>query len=525
MNGGQMKKLKGRFKYLEAIVIGALATELLLLNSLSAAASFSLASGSSVARKPNIIVIMVDDLGYSDLGCYGGEIQTPHIDQLAKEGVRFTGFKNTARCTPSRASLLTGRYAHAVGVGCMTHDHNLPGYRGQLSADAPTMAEILKPHGYASGVVGKWHQTFTGRSSQKPLYPLDRGFDFFYGTWWGAKDYFSPKYMMKNHEHIDDNTEYPTDFYLTHALTDSAIEFVQNQIDQDRPFYLYLAHYAPHAPIQAPKDRVQKCYDRYLAGFEILQRERFARQLELGVVPKYAKIAATMSAWDKLNEFNKSQWVETMATYAAMIEIMDDGIGELIETLKKGGHYDNTLILVFSDNGATPERKGKPPVSSLLAALSNTPFRSYKAHTFEGGIASPLIINWPDQFREYAGTLRHGPCHIIDILPTCLNAAGIEFPSTFNGNETEPPDGASLIQALAGAGFPKRPLFWEHCGRKAIYQDGWKLVAPSANSSWKLYNLKRDPTEQNDLSKQYTNRAAMLQSGWSQWANQNNVFR
>ena len=201
-------------------------------------------------ERPNIIVIMADDMGFSDLGCYGGEIQTPNIDQLAKEGVRFTGFKNTARCTPSRACLLTGRYAHSVGVGSMSQDRNLPGYRGQLSTEAPTIAEILRPHGYGTGIVGKWHLTVTGKSKQKPLFPLDRGFDFFYGTWWGAKDYFSPKFMMKNHEHWMRKTEYPTDYYLTEDLSDSAIEFVQSQIDQDRPFYLYLAHYAPHAPIQ-----------------------------------------------------------------------------------------------------------------------------------------------------------------------------------------------------------------------------------------------------------------------------------
>lgn len=513
-----MKRFKGRVKSsVGTSVIGALLAALLFSSSLSA-------DGEDGARKPNIIVIMADDLGYSDLGCYGGEIQTPHIDQLAKEGVRFTGFKNTSRCTPSRASLLTGRYSHAVGVGAMSQDQNLPGYRGQLSADAPTMAEILKPHGYATGIVGKWHQTFTGESSQKPLYPLDRGFDFFYGTWWGAKNYFRPKYMMKNHEHIDDNTEYPEDFYLTHALSDSAIEFVENQIDQDRPFYLYLAHYAPHAPIQAPKDRVQKCFDRYMAGFETLQRERFARQLELGVVPEHAKIAAGMSAWDKLNDSKKQEWAETMATYAAMIEIMDDGIGELIETLKKSGQYDNTLILVFSDNGATPERKGKAPVSTLLAELSNTPYRSYKAHTLEGGIASPLIISWPDKFREHAGSLRHGPCHIIDILPTCLEAAEVEFPTEFRGQTAIQPDGRSILSAVTGKVLPERPFYWEHYGRRAVYKDGWKLVADGANSPWKLYNLTNDPTEQSDLSQQFPERADALQRDWTHWAKQNHVF-
>ena len=220
-------------------------------------------------EKPNVIVIMADDLGYSDLSCYGGEIQTPNIDRLAEEGVRFTGFKNTARCAPSRASLLTGRYQHSVGVGRMTaNDFKRPGYRGQLSTEAPTLAEIFKSKGYGTGMVGKWHLTVHDKSStQKRLYPCDRGFDHFYGTWWGAKDYFKPKFMMKNHDLIDDNTKYPDDFYLTHALSDSAIEFVEAQNDQKKPFFLYLAHYAPHAPIQAPEERIQKCLERYKPGF------------------------------------------------------------------------------------------------------------------------------------------------------------------------------------------------------------------------------------------------------------------
>lgn len=402
----------------------------------------------------------------------------------------------------------------------MSKDQNLPGYRGQLSADSPTIAEILKPHGYATGIVGKWHQTVTGKSKQKPLFPLERGFDFFHGTWWGAKDYFSPRFMMKNAAHIDDDTKYPADFYLTDALSDSAVEFVQNQIDQDRPFCLYLAHYAPHAPIQAPADRVQKCFDRYMAGFEALQRERFARQLELGVVPANAKIAAGMPSWDTLSPSKKKEWANMMATYAAMIEVMDDGIGTLIQTLKKNGHYDNTLILVLSDNGSTPERKGSP----TYAQLSNTPYRSYKAHAFEGGIASPLIISWPAKLREHAGQLRHGPCHIIDILPTCLEAAGVDFPSEFRGRNAVGPDGGSLMNAVKGAELPQRPLFWEHGGSRAVYQDGWKLVADGASKPWGLYNLTDDPTEQKDPAKTFPERADTLRLRWQTWAQENYVL-
>ena len=471
-------------------------------------------------EKPNIIVIMADDMGFSDLGCYGGEIQTPNIDQLAKEGVRFTGFKNTSRCSPSRASLLTGRYAHSVGVGHLSLDWNRPGYRGQLAADAPTMAEILKPHGYGTGIVGKWHLTVTSKKTdQKKMFPLDRGFDFFHGTWWGAKDYFSPRFMMKNREHLEEGN-YPEDYYLTEDLSDSAIEFVQFQTDQNRPFYLYLAHYAPHAPIQAPTDRVQQCLERYMAGFETLQRERFVRQRTLGVIPENATIASGMPSWDELNGSQKREWAEMMATYAAMIEVMDDGIGRLIETLKKNGQYDNTLIFVLSDNGSTPERKG----GTSYPRLSNTPYRSFKAHTFEGGIASPLIVSWPAKLREHAGSLRHGPCHIIDILPTCLDAAGVEFPSVFRGRKPVLPDGGNLMDAVKGAELPQRPLFWEHGGSRSVYQDGWKLVADGVSKPWELYNLADDPTEQNDLSEKIPERADALKLFWETWAQKNNVL-
>ena len=502
-----------------------------MLSHLSKALALLLLVGSVTyaanTEKPNIVVIMADDLGFSDLGCYGGEIQTPHIDQLARAGVRFTGFKNTSRCAPSRASLLTGRYQHSVGVGWMAAvDEQRPGYRGQLSADAPTLAEILKVHGYATGIVGKWHLTLVKESkTQKRLFPLDRGFDFFHGTWWGAKDYFSPKYMMKNREHLEEGN-YPKDYYLTEDLSDSAIDFVKAQMDKDRPFFLYLAHYAPHKPIQAPKARVQKCFKRYLAGFEKLQHERFARQQKLGVLPANTSIAAGMPSWDALTDAKRQAWAKTMATYAAMVEIMDDGIGRLVEVLKKNGQYDNTVILMLSDNGATPEGKG----STTFSMLSNTPYRGHKAHTWQGGVSSPLIVSWPRELSEYAGSVRHGTCHIIDILPTCLDAAGVDFPSSFRGGKPVVPDGGSLMDAVKGAdvlarsNFRGRPLFWEHQGSRAVYQDHWKLIADGVNKPWNLYNLAVDPTEQKDLTKQFPDRVVLMKELWKNWAQKNNVL-
>ena len=483
--------------------------------------AITLIATSQAAEKPNLIVIMADDLGFSDLGCYGGEIETPHIDYLAEEGVRFSGFKNTCRCTPSRASLLTGRYSHAVGVGKMTTDYQRPGYRGQLSLDAPTLAEILNPAGYATGIVGKWHLTTTDKSSpQKPIFPLDRGFDFFHGTWWGAKDYFSPQFMMTNREHLPEGKDaYPKDYYLTNDLSEQAIQFVTEQIDEEVPFYLYLAHYAPHAPIQAPADRVEKCLARYQVGFQKLQKERFARQQTLGVLPEGAQLASGMPPWEKLSKEGQSKWAKTMATYAAMIEIMDDGIGELINLLKEKGEFENTLILFLSDNGSTMERKG----SRTFPMLSNTPYRGQKAETWEGGVSSPLIVSWPDRFKEHAGSIRHGRCHIIDILPTCLEATGVEFPKSFQGKEPAAPHGGSLLAATGGAELPERPLFWEHGGKRAIYQDGWKLVTEGGNSAWKLFDLKKDPTEQIELTKEFPDRANSMTALWQNWAKEHDV--
>ncbi|MCP4785450.1 MAG: arylsulfatase [Fuerstiella sp.] len=471
--------------------------------------------------QPNIIIVMADDMGFSDLRCYGGEIQTPNIDQLARDGIRFTGFKNTSRCAPSRASILTGRYQHSVAMGWMAAaDEQRPGYRGQLSANAPTLAEILKPHGYGTGVVGKWHLTLVNASkTQKQLFPLDRGFDFYHGTWWGAKDYFSPQYMMTGREHLEEGN-YPKDYYLTEDLSDSAIDFVESQVNENRPFFLYLAHYAPHSPIQAPEARIQKCLNRYLAGFEKLQRERFARQQTLGVLPKNTSLAAGMPSWEELSDAKQQAWARTMATYAAMIEIMDDGIGRLIEVLKKNGQYDNTLILVLSDNGATPKGKG----STAFGMLSNTPYRGYKSHTWQGGVSSPLIVSWPKQFSEHAGSVRRGMCHIIDILPTCLDAADVDFPTSFRGGKPVVPDGRSLMDAVRGTDVLARPLFWEHQGSRAIYQDGWKLIADGKTASWQLYNLTSDPTEQTELSKRFPQRADSMKKLWENWAQKNNVL-
>jgi arylsulfatase len=265
--------------------------------------------------------------------------------------------------------------------------------------------------------------------------------------------------------------------------------------------------------------------NRYLAGFEQLQRERFARQQTLGVLPENTTIAAGMPSWDKLSDARKNAWARKMATYAAMIEIMDDGIGKLIEVLIESGQYENSLIFFLSDNGATPQGKG----STTYAMLSNTPYRGHKAHTWQGGISSPLIVSWPKELREHAGCVRHGTCHVIDILPSCLDAAGVEFPTSFRGRKPATPDGTSLMNEVTGAVVSKRsvmtrPLFWEHQGSRAVFQDGWKLIADGETARWELYNLADDPTEQTDLTERCPERVDALKTLWERWAQEKNVL-
>jgi arylsulfatase len=326
--------------------------------------------------------------------------------------------------------------------------------------------------------------------------------------------------MMKNHQLIDDNTKYPDDFYLTHALSDSAIEFVEAQSSEKKPFFLYLAHYAPHAPIQAPEERIQKCLERYKTGFLKLQQARFDRQKKLGVAPKNAVLRNQAGSWNKLSTQQKNTWMKTMATYAAMIEIMDDGIGQLIDVLKKNGQYEDTVIVFLSDNGSTPERKNVG--ANLCASLSNTPFSGVKAQTFEGGISTPFIFSWPKKLAKYAGQIRHGHCHIIDVLPTCLEATGIRFPDSFSGITPKKPDGVSLMDAMRGKDLEKRSFFWEHGRSCAVYQDGWKLVAQRA--PWKLFDLNNDPVEQSDLSKEYPENVASLKALWEKWGRKYDVI-
>jgi arylsulfatase A-like enzyme len=483
------------------------------------------------AERPNVVLIMCDDLGFSDLGSYGGEIRTPRLDELAEGGIRFTHFTNTGRCCPSRAALLTGRDQHAVEMGWMTAvDEHRPGYRGQLTDAVPTIAEIFKQNGYGTYMSGKWHVTVDGNfmrvNQPKPngSWPTDRGFDEYFGGLSGGGGYYEPKSLMRNETHI---TEMPEGFYYTTAITQHALEFI-GMHDQEKPFFLYLAHYAPHRPMQAPEDRIATYRERYAVGYDVLRQARYDRLLESGIVKSDAPLPmheidyeGERPAWESLSPEKKEAWIENMSTYAAMVEIMDDGIGEVVDALKAKGMYDNTLILFLSDNGATHEGG---EASKLAASLSNTPYRMFKQYTHFGGIHSPLIIHYPKKFGQEAGTLRRDWSHIKDLLSTCIDIAGLDYPESFNGKEIDPPDGISLVPALKGQALPDRALFYEHQTASAIIEDGWKLVRLSKNHPWELYDLKADLFEQTDLAEKRPEKVEQLKSQWTRWAEANNVF-
>lgn len=475
-------------------------------------------------ESPNIVLILCDDMGFSDLGCYGSEIQTPNIDQLAENGVRFSQFKNTGRSCPSRASLVTGRYQHEVGMGWMADvDEHRPGYRGQLNKEYPTIAEILKTGGYSTYMAGKWHLTTKGAyNAPNGTYPVQRGFDRYYGCLTGGGNYYKPSPIYNNLERV---TELPDDYYYTNAINDSAASFIK-QHDPDNPMFLYVAHYAPHLPLQAPEHAIQKCIDRYKAGYDVLRRQRFERQKATGLVPADMELPiydkefnGKRPAWEELTAEQQEQWTRNMATYAAMIEIMDAGIGHIVEALEAKGMLDNTVFLFMSDNGASEEAGF---LGRLMADLSNTPYRSYKQWCFQGGTSSPLILAYGNSKKNKAkGQICRQPAHIIDILPTCMALGNVPYPENYRHSDLP---GMNLLPAIANKQTEPRTLFFEHQGSCAIIEGNWKLVRENRNLHWELIDLATDPFETNDLAKEMPEKAEELEAKWINWAEQHHVF-
>jgi arylsulfatase A-like enzyme len=499
--------------------------------------------------RPNIVLIMADDMGFSDIGCYGGEIPTPNIDALAKNGLRFTQFYNSARCCPTRASLLTGLHPHQTGVGHMTEEPlrpdaenwGTPGYQGFLNNRCATMAEMLKPVFYHTYMAGKWHLGMHGQSK----WPLQRGFEKYYGMLAGAASYFKPqgaRGLTYNNTPLDAPQG---EYYTTDAFTDSAIAFTETQQD-GRPFFLYLAYNAPHWPLQAKKEDIQKFENRYEKGWDAIREARLAKQKTIGLLNADAKLSerdSSVKAWTELTAQEKKDLAYRMAVYAAQISSMDQNIGKLIASLKKQGKFENTLIIFLSDNGACPEPYkllgggeladiNDPSHSDAIsygtgwANASNTPFRKWKREMEEGGIRTPLIMHWPAgipsaQRNKFINT----PSYLIDVMPTVLEAAQSVYLPPLNGNNRFPLEGRSLAAVFSGKAISQAEyMFWEHEGNRAVRKGNWKAVKDSLSSNWMLFDLAADMLEGTDLAIKNPAVLKELTGKWQQWAETHAVF-
>ncbi|MFM7243287.1 MAG: arylsulfatase [Planctomycetaceae bacterium] len=493
----------------------------------------SLAADNATAEptRPNIVVILVDDMGFSDLGCYGGEIPTPHLDALAAGGLRFTQCYNSARCCPTRASLLTGLYPHQAGVGHMTDDAHLPGYRGRLDDDCPTIAEALRDAGYFTCMAGKWHV-----GQNHGVAPWNRGFTRSLNPAAGGF-YFagSPRYdlSLDGEAIAADDPRLPQDWYTTDLWTTFGLKFIDEARAAHKPFILYLAHNAPHFPLQARAEEIAKFRGRYRDGWDALARRRVERQQQLGLVdPRWTPAArpATVSAWDSLPPEEQERFEHLMAVYATTVHLMDRAVGDLVAGLRDRGLLDDTLILFLSDNGGNAESGpagrtvGDPtrPDSSWFcgegwAWLQNVPFRKSKHFVHEGGIATPLIAHWPKGIAA-RGEWRSQPVHVIDILPTCLDVASAPVPKSRDGRPAAPPEGRSLTAAFRGEQLRRDAIFWEHEGNAAVRVGDLKLVRSGRDGPWELYNLAADRTEQHDLVAERPADAADLAATWRAWA-------
>ena len=462
------------------------------------------------AKRPNIVLIMADDLGFSDLGCYGSEIQTPNLDRLAKNGLRFSQFYNTAKCHSSRVSLLTGLYCDQAGSGSLS--------RGA------TIAEVLKPSGYSTWMSGKWHL-----SKQ----PTDFGFQRYWGHLSGACNFFTGdnSFRLNGKNWPIPQSLNGKPFYTTHAITDFALDFIkEGEIDSSSdPFLLYVAYNAPHYPLHAPKKDVLKYNGKYDAGWDQLRQTRYAKQLTTGLIPRKFKLsprADHVPAWDSIKESEKSWEADRMEVFAAMIDVMDQNIGRLIDDLKKRKVFDNTLFLFCADNGGCPfertrGRNLKPwdPKSywtydASWAQASNTPFRLYKQNQHEGGISSPLIVHWPEGLKTKPGSTTRQPGHLIDFMATFIELSGAKYPKQVGERAIEPLEGKSLLPIFQGEERDGHENLYFHFGTdRALRQGNWKLVS-AKGGKWELYDLEKDRTELNDLSAKYSERVKKMSELW-----------
>ncbi len=478
--------------------------------------------------RPNIILILADDMGFSDLGCYGGEIETPVLDGLATNGLRMTQFYNASRCCPTRASLLTGLYPHQANMGFMQEDCNVPGYGGFLPDNALTIAELLKENGYETAMSGKWHV-----GNDPAHWPTQKGFDRFFGFPHHGGEYFAPFISDQFITYGDSIVSPEKDFYSTDAINDNATMFVEEMVAEEAPFFLYLAHVAPHFPLQAKEVDIKKYRGTYSEGFAAIRDKRFERQKTLGIIPSdypISEIDPKAPRWDDLSEGEKDDFDLRMAVYAAQIDAMDQGIGRLIAKLKALEQLDNTIIVFLSDNGGTREDYSNPDFPAPIgeaesfacyklpwANVSNTPYRMFKHWGYEGGIKTPFIVHYPKMVQK--GTLNDQPGHIIDIMTTFADLAGVSYPKTFQNNPITPMEGKSLLPILKGKTRDgHQGIFWEHEGNQAARMGDWKWVSTYPAYADELYDLSKDPVENDNVAAAHPEQLNLLKNEWQKWA-------
>lgn len=489
-----------------------------------------LVSTQPAGERPNIVIILADDMGFSDAGCYGSEIATPHLDRLAFEGMRFTQFYNAARCCPTRASILTGLYPHQCGVGHMTDKLGLPGYSGRMSERSVTIAEVLRGGGYRTFMSGKWHL-----GMERNQWPIAHGFDRYFGQLSGACNYFRPEPRRPMVLDGEGYTPPAEGFYITDAITDYAVQFMEQAERERQPFFLYVTYTAPHAPLHALPEDIAKYRGKYLVGWDAVRQRRYERMVELGIVQPNWSLAprdAQVPAWEDVKD--KDEQDLRMAVYAAQIDRMDQGIGRILTRLRDLGLEEKTLVMFLSDNGGDAEDVDEGAPGAVVgtaesyrgyappwANVSNAPFRRFKREVHEGGIATPLIARWPAVIRE-RGKITNEVGHVIDLMATCCEAAGVDYPTHRNGQPVIGTPGKSLVPLLAGKTWAGHDcLFWEHEGNRAVRCGRWKLVALSGGQDagpWELYDMQADRTESKNVAKDNPAVVESLKSKYEAWA-------
>lgn len=517
-----------------------------------------------MSEQPNILLILNDDMGYSDIGCYGGEMDTPNLDELADNGTRFTQFYNTARCSPSRASLLTGLHPHQTDIGVLTYNQGPEGYAGDLNKNCVTMAEVLRNQGYRTYMSGKWHIS-SELNTPSDSWPKQRGFDHFYGTIIGAGSFYDPNTLTRGNENIEHEAKEDLDFFYTDAISDQAVNYIEEhqKTAPDQPFFQYVAYTAPHWPLHAHEEDIEKYKGRFDEGWDVLREKRMKRMKAMGIIDDSWDLSdrdPSQPAWEEASD---KEWrLRCMEVYAAQIDRMDQGIGRIMDSLKNTGQLDNTLVIFLSDNGACAEdipsdvtkeemvdqlqlardktRRGeevlfgnRPDVmpgaentyqsyETAWANLSNSPFRLYKHWIHEGGISTPLIMSWPEGIKE-KGVLRHSPGQLPDIMATILDITGSEYPETYNGHGIHPLEGSSLMPIVEDDTPKNDPLFWEHEGNAGIREGQWKLVRDYPGD-WELYDMANDRTELMDVAHKHPEKVAAMADRYNEWANRCGVI-